>query len=378
MKVLVASGIWPPDVGGPASHAPQIAQFLIERGHDVSAVVSAACALPDQGFPVRVTRRDRPLSLRIPAGAAALVGAVRKVDVVYATGMYHRVAVACRLARVPFVLKLVNDPAYERSRNWGRTVSTLEEFQYGGARDAIIRGLCVGRDHAVGSADALITPSEYLARIVRGWGLPPPVTVISNPAVVAASSHSRTELRRALGMNGPTAVFAGRLVQQKNLHLAIEAMRDVRGLQLMIIGEGPERAALKEAIVVAGVRDRVSLLPPVSQRQAGDWMRAADVTLLPSDWENFPHAAVESLAQGTPVIATAVGGVPEIVEHDRTGWLLQAGDGEALQRALLRVAQDEEAHRRLRAGASTVSNRYQPERLFALAEEVLRRALRTH
>lgn len=373
MRILIVSGIWPPDIGGPASHGPAIARFLAERGHAVAAVVSAAGAVSGADFEVRVTRRDRPLPVRMAAGAATLANAVRGVDVVYATGIYHRVAAACAIAGTPLVLKLVNDPAYERSRNWGRTTSTLEAFQSVDARDPVARVLCVARDRALNSARELIVPSEYLARIVRSWGVLAPVTVISNPAVVAPSTRSRAQLRDELGMQGPTAVFAGRLVRQKNLELAIEVMRGLQGLRLVIIGDGPERPALMRSVAAAGVEDRVSILPAVSQQQAGDWMRAADVTLLPSDWENFPHAVVESLAQGTPVIATAVGGVPEIVEHDRTGWLVGGGDRTALTDALRHFVGDESARLRLRAGAADAGGRYRPERLLALIEEVLLR-----
>lgn len=370
------SGIWPPDVGGPASHGPQIARFLAGRGHEVSAVVSAAGPLDDPGFPIRVTRRDRPLPLRLAAGAAVLARAVRQVDVVYATGIYHRTAAACKLAGVPLVIKVVNDPAFERARNWGRTDGTLESFQQPGVRDPVSLCLRAARDRALGSAAALIVPSEYLARFVRGWQLRPPVEVIANPAVVATSLQSREQLRASHGMNGLTAVFAGRLVAQKNLRMAIEAMRRVEGLRLVIVGEGPERVTLTGAIETAAVADRVSILPAVSQQQAADLMRAADVTLLPSDWENFPHAVVESLAQGTPVIATAVGGVPEIIEHERTGWLVPPGDHQALIAALSRFAGDEQARRRMREGAGAVRGRYRPERLFAMAEELLLQSAR--
>ncbi|MEA2154670.1 MAG: L-malate glycosyltransferase [Solirubrobacteraceae bacterium] len=376
MRVLIVSGIWPPDVGGPASHGPGIARFLAGRGHTVSAVVSAAGPVAEPGFAVRVTRRDRPLVLRMAAGMAALARAVRQVDVVYATGIYHRTAAACRLAGTPLVVKLVNDPAYERARNLGRTTSTLEAFQHDDGGDPVVRALRRARDRALDCAGELIVPSEYLARIARGWGLRPAVTVISNPAVVTASAASREQLRAEFEMRGVTAVFAGRLVRQKNLQLAIGALRDVPGLNLAIVGDGPEAPALAQAVAAAGVGDRVRIHPPVSQQRAGDWMRAADVTLLPSDWENFPHAVVESLAQGTPVIATAVGGVPEIVEHGRTGWLVGAGDREALTAALARFVGDDALRLRLRSGAGAAGDRYRPERLFALAEDVLLRTAR--
>jgi FkbM family methyltransferase len=377
VRILIVSGIWPPDVGGPASHGPQFARHLLQQGHTVSAVVSAAERLDAADVAVRVIRRDRPLALRMPAGALALAGAVRHADVVYATGIYHRVVAACRLAGVPVVLKLVHDPAYERAVHWDRTTLTLEAFQAQTDGDPVVRTLRAARDRALGAADEIVVPSEYLGELVRGWGLRPPVTVISNPASVVPSALSRDQVRDSLGMKGLTAVFAGRLVRQKNLPLAIEAMRDVPGLELVLVGDGPERPAIERTIQAAGVAERVRVLGAVSQQQACDWMRAADVTLLTSDWENFPHAVVESLSQGTPVIATAVGGVPEIVEHDRNGWLVTPGDRAALTAALRRFVADAAARRRLTAGAAdtAASDAYRPERLLALTEAVLVRTV---
>jgi glycosyltransferase involved in cell wall biosynthesis len=104
-------------------------------------------------------------------------------------------------------------------------------------------------------------------------------------------------------------------------------------------------------------------------------MRAADLTLLSSSWENFPHAAVESLAQGTPVVATAVGGVPEIVEHDRNGWLVPPKDEAARAAALERFVRDPDARGRLRAGAAEDGARFDPDVLFERAESLIRRAM---
>jgi glycosyltransferase involved in cell wall biosynthesis len=175
-------------------------------------------------------------------------------------------------------------------------------------------------------------------------------------------------------MNGLSAVFAGRFVEQKNLDLAVAGLRSVDGLTLYLIGDGPERARIADVIAAAGLGDRIRLIPPVSQERAGAWMRAADVTVLPSSWENFPHAAVESLAQGTPVVATAVGGVPEIVEHDSNGWLLPSGDEAALSAALTRFTRDESTRERWRAGAAATGDRFDPDVLFAKAEALIRRA----
>ena len=103
---------------------------------------------------------------------------------------------------------------------------------------------------------------------------------------------------------------------------------------------------------------------------------AADASLLSSAWENFPHTLVEALAVGTPVIATEVGGVPEIVEDGVNGLLVRPHDPEALAAAVRRFFGDDELRARLRANAVPSVERFAPERLLDTLESVLLRATR--
>ena len=131
----------------------------------------------------------------------------------------------------------------------------------------------------------------------------------------------REELRRRHGLDGPTLVFAGRLAPVKSLDTALEALRQVEGVSLVIAGDGPERAGLERLAEGLPVR----FLGPQPRETVLELFAAADAVLLPSSWENFPHAVVEGLAVGTPVIATAVGGVTEIVTDGVNGLLVPRG-----------------------------------------------------
>ncbi len=367
MRVLIVSGIWPPEVGGPASHGPEFGGFLLERGHDVVAVTTAMKGGPDlQAFPVRAARKDRPAPVRQPAAAAAVVGAARGVDVIYATSMYGRSACASLLHRTPLVIKLVNDPAYERARRIASFDGTLEEFQ-AVRTPASIRAVKLYRDLTMRRASRLVIPSEYLARIASGWGVPAELMrVIPNPAPELGPLPSRAELRERLGVHGPTFVFAGRLTAQKNLPLAVAALGRVEG-RLVVIGSGPAEPELRRAISEAGLEGRIDLMGALPRAEAIEWMRAADVTILPSDWENFPHAAVESLAVGTPVVATSVGGVPEIVEPGMSGLLVARGDVAALAEAMTAAVGDHT----LRDGAAAAAARYSQPAIYAAIEREL-------
>jgi glycosyltransferase involved in cell wall biosynthesis len=375
MKILLVSGIWPPEVGGPASHGPELGAFLAGRGHRVRAVTTVGSAGPeDPGFPVVAVRKDRPRLIRHPAAAMTLLAAARGAEVIYATGMYGRSALTAALHRAPLVIKLVNDPAYERARRLGFFSGTLEDFQRP-HRHPGVHFLKRLRDLTLSRASRLIIPSRYLAGIARDWGIAQDlIRVVPNPAPDIDGRISRAELRERLGVESPTFVFAGRLTPQKNLPLAISAMRHVPQASLVVIGAGPAREELLGRIADSGVGDRVKMKGALSREHAIEWMRAADASVLPSDWENFPHAAVEALAAGTPVIATAVGGVPEIVETGLNGILVPPRDSAALGRAMTSIADDSELLAALRTGALASAGHYRSETVYEQIEGELQAA----
>jgi glycosyltransferase involved in cell wall biosynthesis len=372
LRILIVSGIWPPDVGGPASHAPEFGRFLLARGHEVRGVTSAS---PDgaepAGFPLNTWRRDRSRPIRMAAGALTVAAAARWPDVVYATGLYYKSAIAATVDRVPLVVKLTTDPAYERARRLGLFSGDVEAFQRPHP-GAAIRYLKLVRREMLSRAVAVVIPSRYLADIARGWGLADErVTVVPNPAPPVGHLPSRDDLRRRLGIDGPTFVFAGRLVPAKQLPLAIGALRRVAAARLIVIGDGPERQRLDELVAQAGLQGRVVFKGAVPRSEAVVWLRAADAVVLSSAWENFPHAAVEAIAAGTPVVATAVGGVPEVIQSGVNGILVPPGDERALADAMQSVTADPQLSTRLRQGAAATAGDYEADRAYEAIERRL-------
>jgi glycosyltransferase involved in cell wall biosynthesis len=370
-RILIVSGIWPPDVGGPASHGPGVGRFLTARGHDVRAVISSDGDAVDCGFGMLEIDRRRPLARRLADGAEALLRAARWADVVYATGIYSRAALACWASGTPLVLKLVNDPAFERARNRGFYSGSIEDFQAGASHPGAraLKGL---RSATLAVPRTIVTPSHYLARIVRGWGVPDSrLDVIPNPVPPTVVDEDRAALRARFGLDGPTAVFAGRFVPQKDLPFLLAAFAQVPEGRLVLVGDGPNKPDVLEAIARHGLGERVRLEPPASREGAMRWMRAADVSVLASAWENFPHAVVESFTVGTPVVATAVGGVPEIIQPGENGFLVDHGDTAALARSLAAVLGDPADRDRLAANALRDSAAYTEEVAFSRLESLL-------
>ncbi len=367
MRVLVVSGLWPPDVGGPASHAPEVAAFLHGRGHAVEAVVTAEGPPAPEAYPVHWVSRRLPVGARHAAALLAVARCASRSDVVYATGMLGRAALGARLAGRPLVVKLTADPAFERARRLGLWRGSLEGFQ----RDRSLRTLPLRaeRDRDVGQAAHLVAPSAYLRDLALGWGVAPErATVLPNPVPPVPQLRPRDELRRALAIDGPALAFAGRLTAQKSLDVGIEAARRA-GVELLVAGDGPDRAALERL-------GHGRFLGALTRQGVLELFRAADAALLSSSWENFPHTVVEALAVGTPVIATRTGGVAEVVHDGVNGLVVEPGDPAALAAAIERFFADPALAARLRAHAVPSVADYQPERIYGRLEQILLEAAR--
>ena len=373
MRVLIVSGIWPPDVGGPASHAPDVAEFLRGRGHEVEVVTTADARPEERPYPVRAVPRHHRAGVRHYRGAALVHHRARNADVVYTTGMFGRSAAGSALARKPYVVKLTADPAFERSRRRGFVEGDVDDFQVHGG-GPVVGLLRFARDVELRHAAHVFTPSAYLRELALGWGVAPDrVSVLPNPSPVVGELGQRDELRREFGLNGATLAFAGRLTAQKSLERVLEVVAGADGVKLVIAGEGPEREPLRTRAGELGIGDRVTFLGAQPRERIIELFHAADATILASSWENFPHTVVEALAVGTPVLAMQAGGVAEVVHDGVNGLLVAAGDTAALAEAVRRYFSDDELREGLRGAAAASVAEYAPDVVFGELEQTLRR-----
>jgi glycosyltransferase involved in cell wall biosynthesis len=163
--------------------------------------------------------------------------------------------------------------------------------------------------------------------------------------------------------------FVGRFGPQKALDVALEAVAQVDGVTLVLAGDGEGRRELE--LQARPLGDRVRFLGALPRERALELLAAADASLLTSAWENLPHTVLEALAVGTPVIATAVGGVPELVQDEVNGLLVPPGDAAATADAVRRFFADGELRERLRSAAAPSVERYEPGVVFGELERLL-------
>jgi teichuronic acid biosynthesis glycosyltransferase TuaC len=145
----------------------------------------------------------------------------------------------------------------------------------------------------------------------------------------------RVQARVRLGLqaDGDYLLSVGHLIERKGHHIAIAALRHLPGVHLLIAGEGSEQQALQQLAHTQGVADRVRFIGLLAQEELVWWYSAADALALCSSREGWANVLLESMACGTPVLATNIWGTPEVVTCAAAGRLLESRDPEALTRA---------------------------------------------
>jgi teichuronic acid biosynthesis glycosyltransferase TuaC len=147
----------------------------------------------------------------------------------------------------------------------------------------------------------------------------------------------REAARARLGLAGPVALSVGHLIERKGHSIAIEALASLPGWQLLIVGHGPMERQLRELAVACGVAERVRFVGPVEQALLPLYYSAADELILASSREGMANVLLESLACGTPIVATNLWGTPEILAAPEAGELMGARSAAALIEALQRL-----------------------------------------
>lgn len=340
-RLFIASGIFHPEPGGPATYLHEILPELQTRGWDVRALTfSDTPDGPPEPYEVtRVVRQAYPI--RMANYALASRPLLRWAELTYV----HLLGLPLwNDRRSPRIVKIVGDIAWERAvrKGWIAPTEDIDDFQtrsYGlsanldktrRAREA--RGM-----------DGVIVPSEYLKRMVVGWGVDPSrVHVIYNalPPDTVAPQLTQAEARAQLGLGeAPVILTVGRVLPWKGVDHLCAALAHVPNARLMVAGDGPALDAAKAQAAASGVTDRVTFLGRVGRDKMPVYMKAADYVALYSGYEGLSHTLLESLRVGTPVIASDKGGNPEVVQHGVNGLLVPYVDVDALAAALREAVQ---------------------------------------
>jgi glycosyltransferase involved in cell wall biosynthesis len=255
------------------------------------------------------------------------------------------------------------------------TVATVHGFTGGGWKNRLFEYL---DRRALRRIDAVVAVSRAQMAQLRGAGVPDHSLVhIANAWSPDGRTMARDAARAALGLPGDAVViaFVGRLSSEKGADLFLAALARLRERPWLavVIGDGQDRQALEAQATAAGVGDRIRWLGIV--RDAGRLFAALDVFVLSSRTEGIPIVLFEAMAAGLPIVATRVGGVPEVVS-EREALLVPSEDPRALAGAIAQALDDPAAAtRRAQAASEVLASRFALDPWLAAYEELYRRTV---
>lgn len=209
---------------------------------------------------------------------------------------------------------------------------------------------------AAASAARVVTVSESLRAglIDLGVAADHVVTLRNGVSLQRFQPRDRQVAREHIGVDGPLLLSVGNLIKLKGHDLVIRATADLPGAQLVIVGTGPAEKKLRHLVAELGIAARVTFTGNVAHEELVHYYNAADALVLASEREGMPNVVLESLACATPVIATKVGGIPEVVTVPAAGILLDARTPDAIAAAFETLRASPPARSDTRAVAETL------------------------
>ncbi len=334
MKLIIATPLYPPDIGGPATYAKILEEELMKRDVFVSVVSFH-------------TVRHLPKGISHLTYLVQLFRAAWGVDVILAldpVSVGFPAALVSLIRNKKLVVKIVGDYAWEQGRQRFGVTDNLDEFVKKPASKFLAQVAafrCV-QEFVAARARTIIVPSNYLKGIVVEWGVPPEkIEVVHNAFDGIPNLTDKESVRTALGIKGTILLSAGRLVPWKGFATLIELFHEIRkkhvDAYLYIAGSGPLEADLKKLISESTQHESIFLLGDVEHGKLMEYIRAADCFVLNTGYEGLSHQLLEVLAVGTPIVTTNVGGNPELVTDGVTGVLVPHDDRDALLKGIDRI-----------------------------------------
>lgn len=384
-KILIATGIYEPDIGGPASYAKTLGLELAKKNEVSVLTYSWKTKFADDAkVPFKVFRvwRKIPRFLRHLVYYRKVKKCGKRCDLILALNAISAglpAMWAARSLKKKFVVKIVGDYAWEVAINRGKTYLLLNDFQKS-KKKGWIGFLHKAQVNVCSQANLIIVPSEYLADIVSGWGIDrAKIKVIYNGTDFKPLDISREEARKKIGIAGNIIVSAGRLVPWKGYKMLIKIMPKILELgqffRLVIVGDGPDKQILEKMVKNMNLDRKVYVVGMKSKQDLALYFAAADMFILNTGYEGFSHQILEAMAAGVPVITTNVGGNREVIGQGENGFMVKYNDEFNLIEAIKTLHNMPELREKfIEEGKKTV-HYYSLEKMYndtaALIEEVL-------
>jgi glycosyltransferase involved in cell wall biosynthesis len=374
IKILIAAGNFPPDIGGPARMLEQLAHDLLENDFQLNIITYTSEKTQTQTRQVRgkkykVAKINR--QIRIFAHLLYFVKMLIlawQSDLIYVPDTYS-IGNFARLIKKflgkKYIIRFTGESAWETAQMKGWTNDYIEEFQQK-KYDSRIEALKKRSVSILQDADAVITDCDFMRHIASLMGVDTKKFItIRNSIEFVGHKPDQTkigQLKIRSSVNQKILVTACRLTPWKGVDGIIRAIPAIKArcgdLKLIVLGEGQEKDRLSELSRTLGLNDSVNLIGKVPFSEVINYLAASDIFILNSNYEGMSHILLEAMQCGIPVISTYSGGTPEIITSGQEGLLVHYNNEQEIVDAVVQLLSDQQTAKEMAARAMTRAQKF--------------------
>ncbi len=382
MKICIFTGIFPPDIGGPATYVKRLAEELNNRGFKTCVLTygnKETCGA-DYNFKVFQVWRKYPKLIKHLLYFLKGLMLAKDSDIVYCQNLFS-VGIpglfVSKILRKKMVVKIVGDYVWEQAITKRGIKDSIDEFQKKKYSLLIELGKVL-QSFLANKTDKIITPSFYLKSIVRGWGVPEQkISVVYNAIEpLEGFEISKKEAKEKIGIKGDIILSIGRLSIWKGFNALVEIMpfliKENDSFRLVIVGEGEERKNLEKKIENLDLKDVVHLVGRINHKEIPLYFKAADIFVLNSGYEGLSHTILEAMQMGVPIIASNKGGNPELIQDGVNGFLVEYNNKEQIKDVIFKLWKDKNLQEKFVKNSKEKLKYFSFEKMIKNTLEVLR------
>ena len=319
MDILITVGIFPPDIGGPASFVPKIAKYLINKGHNVKIICLSDKEHLTYKDDINVIRinRSSPIIFRWLKTIVKIYSNSKKSDLIFVNGLGTETTIANLFIRKKVIRKIVGDPVWERVYNKNLIDESFDDFQENNHGLSISLQKMI-RNWSINKSNLIITPSQHLKNFIDKIGFDKNIFVINNG--VNIEQHNKVVLEN----NIIQLLVVSRLVSQKNIDSIIKAVKvmENENIILNIVGDGSEINNLKLLVKKYKLHKKINFIGKIENTKLNEYLKDADIFIQASNYEGLPHSILEAMNFEIPILSTDVGGCSVLLNKGERGYII--------------------------------------------------------
>ena len=320
MRVLVTVGIFPPDIGGPATFVPKIAKyFQDELNYEIEILTLSdnKNSNINDDFSVKRIDRNLPIIYRWLKTIFTIYKLGKNKDLIFVNGLGTETTIANIFLKKKIIRKIVGDPVWERAYSKAKISESFDEFQVKNYGFSISLQKKV-RSFSIKKSDIVVTPSKHLKNFILNLAFKNKIEIINNGVFIP---EENTNIFTNDQIN---ITIVSRLVSHKNIKKIIRAISDLNDplIYLNIIGDGPELNQLQKISLESNNKDNIIFHGKLNRDDINHIFLNSDIYIQASNYEGLPHSLLEAMSYGIPVLCTPVGECKEILGNEDRGYIL--------------------------------------------------------